>query len=262
MARKRTAAAAAFVPPSGDKALDDLFAPLRAAAIARILKAVGKSTENGGQLAIGTDAEIQLATDIFEAYVATPILLDPHEGSKATERLQRVKSIREAVEKQAALISADPYLSKAIGKAEGIKPPPILELHIELLTLETQLSSLADKWQRKADLPPALKGRRPSEPEWLAGVALPLVYERGYRLRPARSRTAPIAGATFPVPARTQTAEVYCTPSRISRFTALSPSSCFRSQMLLSSKLRYSRWSGWSIFQALRTLLTRQTSSK
>jgi hypothetical protein len=190
MARKRTAAAAAFVPPSGDKALNDLFAPLRAAAIARILKAVGKSTENGGQLAIGTDAEIQLATDIFEAYVATPIQLDPHEDSKATERLRRVKSIREAVEKQAALISADPYLSKAIGKAEGIKPPPILELHIELLTLETQLSLLADKWQRKADLPPELKGRRPSEPEWLAGVALPLVYERHFFSSAGRSRNA------------------------------------------------------------------------
>ena len=180
MARKRAAAVAAFAPPSGDKALDDWFAPLRTAAITRILKAVGKST----------DDEVQLAIDIFEAYVATPSKLDLQEGSKAAQRLQKVKGIRQAVEKQAALISADPYLSKAIGKAEGIKPPPILELHIELLTLETQLSSLADKWRRKADLPPELKGRRPSEPEWLAGVALPLVYERHFLSPAGRSRNA------------------------------------------------------------------------
>jgi hypothetical protein len=143
MARKGTAAVASFVPPSGDKALDDWFATLRTAAIGRILKAVGKST----------DDEVQLATDIFEAYVATPGKLDLHEGSKAAERLKKVRGIRQAVEKQAALVSADPYLSEAIGKAVGLKPPPILELHIELLTLETQLSSLADKWRSKTDLP-------------------------------------------------------------------------------------------------------------
>jgi hypothetical protein len=97
MAKKRTAAVAAFVPPSGDKALDNWFAPLRTAAIDRILKAVGKST----------DDEVQLATDIFEAYVATPSKLDLQEGSKAAQRLQKVKGIRKAVEKQAALTSAD-----------------------------------------------------------------------------------------------------------------------------------------------------------
>jgi hypothetical protein len=87
--------------------------PLRTAAIARILKAVGKST----------DDEVQLATDIFEAYVATPSKLDLQEGSKAAQRLQKVKGIRKAVEKQVALIGADPYLSKAISDAAGVKPP-------------------------------------------------------------------------------------------------------------------------------------------
>jgi hypothetical protein len=91
MARKRTAAVVAFVPPSGHKVLDDCFARLRTAAIARILKAVGKSTDDEGQLAIDTDDEIQLATDIFEAYVATPIQLDQHEGSKAAERSAKAK---------------------------------------------------------------------------------------------------------------------------------------------------------------------------
>jgi hypothetical protein len=188
MARKRTAAVAAFVPPTGDKPLDDWFAPLRGAAIARILNAVGKSTFDEVQLS--TDDEVQLASDIFEAYAATPSKVDLHEGSKAAKRLKKVKGIRRVVEEQAGLIAADPYLRQAIGKARGIKPPPILELHIELLTLETQLSSLADKWRSKSDLRPELKGRRPSEPEWLAGVALPLLYER-HLLSPAgRSRNA------------------------------------------------------------------------
>ena len=94
------------------------------------------------------------------------------------------------MEKQAALISADPYLSKAMGKAVGVAPPPILELHIELRSLEIQLSSLDKKWRSKADLPPELRGRRPSELEWLAGVALPLVYERHFLSRAGRSRNA------------------------------------------------------------------------
>ena len=181
MAKKRAAAVAAFVPPTGDKALDDWFAPLRTAAIGRILKAVGKST----------DDEVQLATDIFEAYVATPSKLDLHEGSKAAQRLQKVKGIRKAVEKQAALISADPYLRKAIGDAAGVKLPfDIWGLCNELRGLEIQLSLLAERWRRKKDLPPDLRDRRPSEREWLAGVSLPLVYERHFFSPAGRSRNA------------------------------------------------------------------------
>jgi hypothetical protein len=181
MARKRTAAVAAFVPPSGDKALDDWFAQLRSAAIARILSAVGKST----------DHEVQLATDIFEAYVATPSKLDLHEGSKAAERLKKIKGIRKAVEKQAALISADPYLSKAIGDTVGVKLPfDIWGLSNELRGLEIQLSLLAERWRRKKDLPPDLRDRRPSEREWLSGVSLPLVYERRFLSSAGRSRNA------------------------------------------------------------------------
>jgi hypothetical protein len=187
MARKHAAAVAPFVPPSGDKALDDWFAPQRSAAIARILSATGKSVDDDIQLKIDG---VQLATDIFEAYAATPSKLDLHEGSKAAKRLRKVKGIQKAMEKQAALISADPYLSKVIGKAEGIRPTPILELHIELLTLEIQLSSLAEKWRRKTDLPPELRDRRPSEREWLAGVSLPLVYERRFLSSAGRSRNA------------------------------------------------------------------------
>jgi hypothetical protein len=95
------------------------------------------------------------------------------------------------VEKQAGLISADPYLRKAIGDAVGVKPPlNIWELRNELRGLEIQLSSLAEIWRRKKDLPPELRDRRPSEREWLAGVSLPLVYERHFFSPAGRSRNA------------------------------------------------------------------------
>jgi hypothetical protein len=100
-----------------------MIAPRQAA---RILAAVGKST----------DDEVQLATDIFEACVTTLSKLDPQGGSKAAKRLQKVKDIRKAVEKHAALISADPFLRKTIGKAEGVKPPPIFELCIDYKALK------------------------------------------------------------------------------------------------------------------------------
>jgi hypothetical protein len=180
MVRKTPAAVAAFVPPSGDKALDDWFAQLRTAAIARILKAVGKST----------DDEVQLATDIFDAYVMNPIKLDLDEASKAAERLEKVKDIRKAVEKQAARIRADPYISEAIGDPGGLVPSSIWECLSQLRSLEYKLSLLAKKWRSKADLPPELRSRRPSEREWLAGVSLPLVYERHFLSPAGRSRNA------------------------------------------------------------------------
>jgi len=61
MVSKKNAALAPFLPPIGDKWFDDWVTPQRTAAIARILRAVGKSA----------DDEVQLATDIFEAYVST-----------------------------------------------------------------------------------------------------------------------------------------------------------------------------------------------
>jgi hypothetical protein len=177
MVRKRTAEVAAFVThPSGDKAVDDFFARLRTAAIARILQAVRKST----------DDEVQLATDILDAYVLIPSKLDPDEASKAPKRLKKVKGIRKAVEEQAALIRADPYISEAIGESRGLNPPS-LRLRLELRILEEKLSILAKKWRSKADLPPE-KDRRPSKNEWLTGVSLPLVYERHFGRRAARSR--------------------------------------------------------------------------
>ena len=94
------------------------------------------------------------------------------------------------MEKQAALIRADPYISEAIGYPTGLVPQSIWMCISELRSLEYKLSLLAKKWRSKADLPPELRSRRPSEREWLAGVSLPLVYERHFLSPAGRSRNA------------------------------------------------------------------------
>jgi hypothetical protein len=170
MAKKRTAAIAVFAPPGDDTALDEYFAKLRTPAVNRILEAVGKSVVN----------ESQFGTDIFWACIATRRRLDLGDGAKAAERLHKVREIKNAVEKHASVISGDLYLGELNGK--------LSKLRIELQSLETELSSISDNWRSKADLTPELKGRRPSEPEWLTGVALPLVYERHFASPAGRSR--------------------------------------------------------------------------
>jgi hypothetical protein len=68
----RAASSVSFLPATGDKQLDDWIEPQRAAAIARILKAVGRSL---------TTDEILLADDIHHAYIETPGLLTAAKGS-------------------------------------------------------------------------------------------------------------------------------------------------------------------------------------
>src|ERR1700761_6928544 len=116
---------------------------MRTPAVNRILEAVGKSVGD----------EIQFATDVFWACIATRRRLDLGDGAKATERLHKVREIRNSVEKHASLVGEDLYLSELSGK--------LLKLRIDLQSLETELSSLSDKWRSKADLTPELKGRRP-----------------------------------------------------------------------------------------------------
>ena len=169
----------AFTPPTGEKAFDDWIAPQRTAAISRILKAVGKSP----------NSELDLATGIYHACVETQSKLDPLDGSKASNRLRKIKRIVKALQKQIAFVSADPYLKRRIKDANGVAPRPIVQLLFELQSLENEWSWLAKKWRSKADLPPSLKDRRPSELEWLAGVSLPLIYERNFLRRAGRSRT-------------------------------------------------------------------------
>lgn len=182
MTKKRAGTASAFTPPTGHRAFDDWVAPQRTAAIARIIKSVGKHPGKH------PSDEVRLAADIYQAYIEAPLEIDPDDSSKAKNRLNSVKAILKGVENQCARIAADPYLSSTINKANGVQPAPITSVLFQLRSLEIALSSRAQKWRSKANLPPELKGRRPTELEWLAGVSLPLIYERHFLSRAGRSR--------------------------------------------------------------------------
>jgi hypothetical protein len=177
--KRRAASAAVFLPPTGDKLLDARRAPRRAAAIARILKAVGKSRVN----------KKRLAADIVGASMEKPSYLDVLEGSSAKSRLKKVRRILQALAKQDALIDADPYIGATINKIDWpFQVPPIKDVLLRLLRLERSLAWLSKQWRGKVDVPDNLKDRRPTEREWLAGVSLPLVYERHFLRRAGRSR--------------------------------------------------------------------------
>jgi hypothetical protein len=64
------------MPPTGSKTLDDWIAPRRAAAIARIVKAVGQPPRD----------EMLMAADIFQASCEKPSALVLQEGSQAQAR--------------------------------------------------------------------------------------------------------------------------------------------------------------------------------
>ncbi len=174
------AAVSVFLPSTGRKDLDEWIASRRAAAIARIIKAVGKNPHD----------KDQLAADIFDACVEMRGELDPFEARKALSRHRKVQRIRNGIEKYVALIDSDPHISTTINKPLGVQLSAIKQLLFELSVLENSLARRAEKWHGKADLPVKLKNRRPSELEWLAGVSLPLVYERHFLRRAGRSRSA------------------------------------------------------------------------
>ena len=176
-----------FLPPSVTGELERWLAPGRAAAIARIVEAVG----------IAPDDEIRLATDIHQAYCEhpnygeAPIGLVVLGASEARVRLKTVRSILAAGEKLRELIDADRYISATINELDTPFHIPIVQqLLLKLRSLEKVLEGLAKKWRTKADLPENLKGRRPSRREWLAGVSLPLVFERHFVRRAVLSRNS------------------------------------------------------------------------
>lgn len=170
-----------FLPTTGRADLDEWIAPQRAAAIDRIVQAVGRSPQN----------PIKLADDIFDACIALPSQLDPLEGRKIASRLKKVRRILSGIKKYAALINSDPHISATINKSRGVQPSGARQFLFELEALESVLVG-QDKQVRhgKADLSATLNGRPPSELEWLAGLSLPLVYERHFSARAGRSRNA------------------------------------------------------------------------
>jgi hypothetical protein len=158
--------------------LEAWLAPQRAAAIARIVKAVGEPADN----------EIRLAADIHHACCETPHMLAVLEGPQAQRRLRLVRRILKGMEKQAGLIESDPYIKHAINKVHTPFEIPIVpRLVLKLRDVEGQLKWLAKQWCSKADVPKN-QNRRPSQFEWLAGVSLPLVYERHFHRDAGRSR--------------------------------------------------------------------------
>lgn len=154
----------------------------RAAAIDRIVKAVGKPPDDKEKLALDIDsAEIQLR------------IVGLYEGAKATERHALVRRIRKGIEKYVALINADRLICDDLQDMAGGPPmggaPPAEGLLAALRRLEDSTGRTATALHSKDNLPPSLKRpppkerRRPTGGEWLLGVTLPLVYEKRFGSR-------------------------------------------------------------------------------
>jgi hypothetical protein len=176
MRRRSAAGAVWFTPPTGIKSLDDLIARRRTAAIARIVKAVGN---------IPSD-DARLATAIWQAYIETPADLGISERSHAKERLKAVRGVVKAADKLDVLIASDPFIRQRLNYVSTpFSLPPIKQLLVEAHALLAELASLAKEGRSKAAMTERSNDRRPSELEWLAGVRLPLIYERHFGRRSA-----------------------------------------------------------------------------
>jgi hypothetical protein len=211
--RRRAVYAVVFMPPIGIKKLDHWLTAKRTAAIGRIVRAVGKVP----------DSEESLATDIYRAFSEESAARDPLEGFKAKARLAKVQEIIEAAERLDTLITADPYISARLvnwstkSPLEPTTPFELPPIHVRARSLRNELALVAKNWRNKADLPAK---RRPSELEWLAGVSLPLVYERHFRHRAGRSRNArgePSGPTVKFVQATLREAGLSCKPETIVR---------------------------------------------
>jgi hypothetical protein len=183
-----------------------------AAAIERILAAVGKK-----HTPLELDREA-LRIEIGEAYLERRFGFDATHGSTARGRLKRLRRWQRAAERLAAQIKADmhadimiqqtldrayssgspppaspaPFSESPLPLSTPRKPPKVVgfleELQLAIRVVEHRVKSVADKWERGHERDPSLKGRRPTEEDWLAGVELPLVFERHFLHRAGRSR--------------------------------------------------------------------------
>jgi len=170
------------MPPSGIEKLDQWIAPRRAAALARIVQAVRMRPHN----------EERLASDIFEAYSRMRTEVGISESSEAKRQIKKVKRVLKLVKKTDAVIASDAFILARINNTSTpFELSPTNRLLLEGLATEAELTLLAKKRLVKGDLSAGKpNGRRPSELEWLAGVLLPLVYERHFLRRAKRSQSA------------------------------------------------------------------------
>ena len=113
-------------------------------------------------------------------------------SSQAKNQLKKVKRILKLVDKADALIASDTFIRARINNTSTpFELSPTSQLLLKGRAAEAELILLAKK-RRVESAPTAgkLNSRRPSELEWLAGVLLPLVYERHFLRRAGRSQSA------------------------------------------------------------------------
>jgi len=168
-----------------------------AQAIDRILKAVGKEH-------VPHDLDRQsLCREIADAYFSRNCAFDLFEGSKSHKRLEVLRRVRGATETLIALLKPDVGMDAMIAaqlKRAGIATPtPPMSQPFTLVSFLEQLrraiadtekiqQGINEKWRAGHKRDPSLRRRRPTAKEWLAGVALPLCFERHFRLPAGRSR--------------------------------------------------------------------------
>jgi hypothetical protein len=154
-----------------------------AEAIDRILAAVG-------QRHIPPDLDRRaLCADISDAYHSRDHAFDLFHGSEARAQRKLLGRIRTTAEKLASLLKKDDAVTAMIASAS---PKPIDQLNEFLRAvriIEKSREHVAIKWRTAHKHDPALRGRRPTEKECLAGVSLPLVFEWHFHQRASRSRT-------------------------------------------------------------------------
>jgi hypothetical protein len=171
-------------------------------AVDRILEAVGKQ-----HIPPNLDREA-LRIDIGRAYYSRDHAFDLCQGSEARERLDRLRRMHKAANELATLIEADdlarasinfglerlwrPILNPFGSSSLPLKLPPIVAFleHLQraIAQAEQLEQSKAKKWKTGHKRDPILRGRRPTGPEMLAGVYLPLIFEMHFLQRAARSR--------------------------------------------------------------------------
>lgn len=129
------------------------------AAIGGIIKATGKLP----------DDENRLAEDIEQADIEYALHLRVRSARKGDWR-KSLKRVRAELENSAKLIDADPLLKRLAG------PSDLPRLVQVLRNIESWADRLAAHHGSKKD-------RQPTPMEWVAGVALPLVYAERFSAR-------------------------------------------------------------------------------
>jgi hypothetical protein len=169
-----------------------------AEAVDRFLAAVGKSYIPPGLDKGALSAAIAKAN--YQRDHGSNLLY----GSEALDRVKLLRRIGKTTEKLNSLLNKDPAVKAMIDERSlTITPPPMSPFQTVIPKPTDQLPQLlrgiasvqkiqqriGDKWRTAHKHDKALKGRRVSEREYLAGVLLPLVYEWHFLTPAGRSRS-------------------------------------------------------------------------